>query len=114
SKGCREQPALLHPLRLKIWSNALQMWQKLLQDFFFAHLEQGIIHRTIVAQIDEVPSTIFVSRTEIRMLKQTCEGITGIADIDPVAIGQLTIQSQNETLRPICLPPLIFSPIILR
>src|SRR6266700_108336 len=90
------------------------MRQKCLQAFFFAHFEQRIIHWAVVAQIDEMSSTIFASRTDICMLKQPRERVAGITDINPVAIGQLAIESENETLRPIGLPPLVLVAVVLR
>ena len=76
------------------------------------HLEEGIIHGPIVAKIDEMPATVFGGRLIIGMLNKTGKRIAWIARIDPIAIGKLAIQGENQAVRAIGLPPFIFSAII--
>ncbi len=53
-----EEPAFLYPIRLKSRIDTFEMRQKFLQYLLLVHFEQGIIHWSVVAKIDEVPSTI--------------------------------------------------------
>src|SRR5205809_2645903 len=113
SERSLEEPAFLYPIRLKGRIDTFEMRQKLLQDFLLAQLEEGIIHRSIVAKINEVLSTILRRRLVIGMLNQTGKRVTWIAWIDPIAIGKLASQGEDETLRTICLTPIITSTIII-
>src|SRR5579884_845913 len=109
-----EEPHLLHPLRREIGPDALQVRQKLLENLFLAHLEKRVIHRAVVAEVDEVASAILRGRAEIGMLEEAGEGIAGVADVDPVAIGHLAIKRENKALRAIRLAPLVLRAILLR
>src|SRR6266487_4547569 len=100
-----EEPAFLHPCWLKSRVDTFKMRQGRLKDGFFAHFEEGIIHRSIVAEINEVPSAILRGRSKVGMLNKAGKRIAWIAGIDPIAIGQLAIQGEYETLRSIGLTP---------
>ena len=113
SERSLEEPAFLYPIKLKGRIDTFEMRQKLLQDFLLAQLEEGIIHRSIVAKINEVLSSILRRRLVIGMLNQTGKRVTWIAWIDPIAIGKLASQGEDETLRTICLTPIITSTIII-
>src|SRR6266480_4478987 len=112
-KRSLEEPAFLNPLTLKSRIHAFEVRQKLLQDFFVGHLEKWIIHGSIVAKIDEVPTAIFGGWLVIGMLNKAGKRIAWIAGIDPIAICKLTIKGEDEALRTICLPPVITSTIIV-
>src|SRR5579859_4021974 len=49
----------------------------------------------------------------VSMLDQTGEGIAGIAGIDPVAVGHLAVQRENEALRAVCLAPVVTDAVII-
>src|SRR5579875_3783054 len=86
--GSLEEPAFPHPGGVEVRYNALKMREVQRHYLFFAHLEQRVIHRAVVAQVDQVSSTVLARRTEVGMLKQAGERIAPITDVDPVAIGQ--------------------------
>src|SRR5947209_6412835 len=104
-EGSLEHPALLHPGRIEGGNKALEMGQELGHHFLFAHREERIVHRAIVAEVEEVPPAVFVSRTEVGMLKEAGEGVARITNIDPVAVGHLAIQGKDETVSAIRLSP---------
>src|SRR5215469_3086323 len=83
-----EEPAFLHPRLLKSRVDTLKMRQERLKNVFFVHFEQGIIHRSIVAEINEVSSAILRGRSKVGMLNKAGKRIAWIAGIDPIAIGQ--------------------------
>ena len=112
-EGSLEQPALLYPGRIECGDNALEMRKELCHHFLFAPGEERIIHWTIVAQVDEVSSTILSRRTEVGMLEEAREGIAWVTNVDPVAIGQLVIEGKNETMSAVCLPPVVFDTLVL-
>src|SRR5216683_7278617 len=89
------------------------MREILVQYLLLAHREQCVIHRSIVAQVDQVPSPIFSGRTEVGVFKQAREGKTRVADIDPVAVRKLVIQRENETMSAICLAPFVLCTVVL-
>src|SRR2546429_9156448 len=89
------------------------MGEKLVKYLLLAHFEQGIIHRPVVAEVDQVPPSIFTGGTEISMLKQAGERIASITDVDPVAIRELPVQGQVEALRPVSLAPFVPGPVVL-
>src|SRR5579885_3777920 len=82
-------------------------------DLFFAHTEEGIIHRAVAAKIEDVAPTILGRRAEVRMLKQAGKGIAAITDIDPVAVGKLPIQRQHEAVCAIRLPPIVLRAVVI-
>ena len=90
------------------------MGHKLGKYLFLAHFEQWIVHRAIVAEVDQVPPSILPAWTEIGMLKQPGERIARIAYINPVAIGELAVQGQDKALRPVGLAPFVPGPVVLR
>src|SRR5947207_6126753 len=112
SERSLKEPTFLNPFGIKSGIDALEMEQKLLQDFVFLHLEEGIIHGPVVAKIDEMAATVFGGRLIIGMLNKTGKRIAWIAGIDPIAIGKLAIQGEYEALRAICLPPITAGTII--
>src|ERR1700680_3576259 len=88
------------------------MRQELQDDLFFAQFEEWVVHWAIVAEVEQVSSAVFGWRAIVGMLDQAGEGIAGVAGIDPVAIGHLAIQRENETLRAVRLPPVVSLAVI--
>ncbi len=108
-----EEPAFLHPFQFKRRVDTFEIWQKLLKNITLAHLEQRVIHWSIVAEIDEVPSAIFCGWTKVGMLYKTGKWIPRITRIDPVAIGKLAIKGEYKALCAIGLTPIIACAIIV-
>src|SRR5256714_15029652 len=89
------------------------MGEKIVKYLLFVHFEQWYIQRPVVAEVDQVPPSIFAGGTEISMLKQAGERIAWITDVDPVAIGELPVQGQDEALCPVSLAPFVPGPVVL-
>src|SRR2546422_6261414 len=60
-----------------------------------------------------MPPTILGRWLVIGMLNKAGKGVARIAGVDPIAIGKLAIQGEYETLRAICLAPIIAGTIIV-
>src|SRR5690242_17971237 len=95
---CGEHPALCDPCFREIWDEFFEMREEFLHDLFFAHFKEAVIHRTIIAQIDEVTATILCRCTQICVIDDTGEWIALIAYVNPVAVGERSIQSEDQTV----------------
>src|SRR5690348_14012285 len=92
-----KDPTLLHPALVKSRSNTFDMWEKFCQNCLFAFYQERIIHRSVVAQVDQMASTILGWCTKVSMFDQAGKGKTCIANVDPIAIvGELSVQGQNQ------------------
>src|SRR5690349_22740796 len=111
--GSLKEPALLYPALIKSRGDTFDMREKFCQYCLFAFDQERIIHRSVVAQIDKMASTILGRCTKVSVLNQTGKGITCITNVDPIAVGELTVQGQNQAVCAICLSPVIALPIIL-
>src|SRR6266849_4909561 len=107
SKGGLEHPALLYPSRLKSWHDPFKVGEILTERLLLTHSEERIVHRTIVAEVDKVSSFILGRETEVGVLEQTRERKPRVTDIDPVAVGKLAVQGEDQAMGTICLAPVV-------
>ncbi len=60
-----------------------------------------MVHRQVVAEIDQVQSAVVGGRQEIGVLDQRQKGQIAIVDVEPVHAGhQRTIQAEDEDVCP--------------
>ena len=106
-KGSLEEPGFLYPFLIKGRVDTFEVRLEFVEDVLFAHFEERVVHGTVVAEVDEVPAAIFRGRAVVGVLEEAGEGIAGVADVDPVAVGQLAIQGEDEALGSVCLSPVV-------
>src|SRR5450759_221455 len=111
---CLEHPALLNQRGIKSGKNAFERGKVFGHDFFLAHAEERVIHWTIAAEVEDVPSAVLSGRAEISMLEQAGERVATVAYVDPVAIGELAVEGQNEAVRAIGLSPVVALAVVVR
>src|SRR5579885_450043 len=110
-----KKPALLNPGRLKRGHDALNVRHELRDDLFLTHSKERIVHCAIVAEVHQVPPTIFGGRAKVCMLDHSHKGVATIANVDPVAaLGQLAVQREDQAVRAIRLTPVIFCAVVVR
>ena len=65
-----------------------------------------MVHRQVVAQVDQVQTTVIGSGQEVGVLNQCQEGHVAIVDVEPVHAGhERPIEAEDEHVRAVVLGP---------
>lgn len=104
---------LRHPRFIEVGVQLLDIGGVLVEHLRRALAEQRVIHRQVVAQIEQAAAPVLGGVNQVGMLNRGEEGVVGFEDAHPVgAFDHLVVEGEDEAGRAISLTPVVLRHVV--